>query len=110
MKLFKIAILLVATMLAMPALAAKLAPDNARYAYVYAVGLNSTGKRAEALSVLRAAEARHPYDLEILSALISINRDAGDAKAALPYARKAAEIMPNDANVKKLLADLEAKQ
>jgi len=87
--------------------AAKLAPDNARYGFVYAVGLFSAGRRGEALSVLRAAEARHPYDLEILGALVSMNREAGNARAALTYARKIAEIIPDDPGVKRLLADLE---
>ena len=35
--------------------AAKLAPDNARYAYVYAVALNDGGRTKEALQVLTAA-------------------------------------------------------
>jgi predicted CXXCH cytochrome family protein len=91
------------------ALAAKLAPDNARYAFVHAVGLHSAGKRAEALAVLRAADTRHPYDLEVLSALISMHREAGDARAALIYAKKAAEVLPNDAALKKLVAELEGK-
>jgi predicted CXXCH cytochrome family protein len=90
--------------------ASKLAPDNARYAYVYAIGLNSIGKRAEALTMLRKAATRHAYDMNILSALVSINREAGDAKAALVYARKAAEAMPDDPSVKKLVAELEATQ
>jgi predicted CXXCH cytochrome family protein len=90
------------------ALAAKLAPDNARYSFVYAVGLHSAGRRGEALAALRAADARHPYDLEILGALVSMNREAGDAKAALPYARKVAEVLPDDPNVKRLLNELEA--
>ena len=89
------------------AVAAKLAPDSARYSYVYAVGLHSAGRRGEALSVLRAAEARHPYDLEILGALVSMNREAGNAKAALPYARQIAEVLPDDPAVKRLLAELE---
>ncbi len=87
--------------------AAKLAPDDARYAYVYAVGLHSTDKRSEALAVLRAADAGHPYDLEILNALISMNREAGDATAALDYARKLAEVLPDDPEVQRLLAALE---
>ena len=91
-------------------LAAKLAPDNARYAYVEAVGLNSAGKRDEALAILRAADARHPYNMEILSALISINREAGNARDTLLYAKKAAEVLPNDENLKKLVTGLEAKQ
>ena len=52
--------------LAESAAAARLAPASARYAYVYAVGLHSTGKRDAALAELRGAEARHPHDLEIL--------------------------------------------
>ncbi|HYA21005.1 MAG TPA: tetratricopeptide repeat protein, partial [Burkholderiales bacterium] len=87
--------------------AAKLAPDSARYSYVYAIGLNSAGKQSEALNVLKAADARHPYDLDVLSALISINREAGNSNEALMYARKAAEALPDDAAVKRLLSELE---
>jgi predicted CXXCH cytochrome family protein len=90
--------------------AAKLAPDNARYAYVYAIGLHSAGKRGEALATLRRADARHPYDLEILGALVSMHREAGDDKAALAYAKKAAEALPEDASVRRLVADLEGKK
>ncbi|TAK62713.1 MAG: tetratricopeptide repeat protein [Methylobacter sp.] len=92
------------------ATAAKLAPDNARYAYVYAVGLHSAGKQHEAQAVLKAADARRPYDLDILSMLISMQREAGDAKAALIYARKAAEALPGDAEVKQLVEELEGKK
>jgi hypothetical protein len=57
--------------------------------------------------VLRSADARHPYNLDILGALISMSRDAGNAKAALSYARKVAEVLPGDPNVKRLVDDLE---
>jgi predicted CXXCH cytochrome family protein len=89
------------------AVAAKLAPDNARFGYVYAVGLHSVGRRGEALSVLRAAEARHPYDLEILGTLVSMIRETGKPKDARPYARKIAEVLPDDPGVKRLMAELE---
>jgi Flp pilus assembly protein TadD len=89
------------------ATAARLAPDNARYAYVHAIGLHSAGKRDAALATLRAADVRHPYDIDILSALVSINREAGNARAALPYARKLAEALPGDSGAAKLLAELE---
>lgn len=92
------------------ALAAKLDPDNARYAYVHAVGLHSTGKRTEALAVLRAADKRHPYDLDILSALISMNLEAGDNKTALQYAKKAIEVLPDDQGVQALVTKLEGKR
>jgi len=84
-----------------------LAPDNARYAYVYAIGLNSSGKQREALVVLKAANVHQPYNLDILSALISMQREAGDNKAALVYARKAAEALPNNKEIKQLIVELE---
>jgi len=64
------------------------------------------GRRREALSVLRAAEIRHPYDLDILGSLVSMSREAGNARDALFYARKIAEVFPEDPAVKRLLAEL----
>ncbi|MGZ9106705.1 MAG: tetratricopeptide repeat protein, partial [Rhodoplanes sp.] len=72
--------------------AAELAPEQARYAYVYAVGLHSTGRVPEALTVLKEALARHPDNHQILGALISFNRDAGDAATALQYVERLAAI------------------
>jgi len=40
--------------------AAALAPDQARYAYVYAVGLHSAGRGGEAMTVLKDTLAQHP--------------------------------------------------
>ena len=87
--------------------AVKLAPESARYAFVYAIGLHSAGKRDAALAALRAADARHPYDLDILGALVSMYREAGNAKAALSYVRKLAEVLPDDPGVQRLVAELE---
>ena len=89
--------------------AARLAPDNARYAYVEAIAVHSAGRRSAALALLRSANQRHPNDLDILSALISISREAGDQRAALRYARKAAEILPDDQGVTRLVAELEGR-
>ena len=86
--------------------AARLDPSNARYAYVHAIALHSAGKRVEALTVLRKANNRHPNDLDILSALISINREAGDRHAALRYAKQAAALLPDDPNLSKLVVEL----
>lgn len=86
--------------------AVKLAPERALYAYVYAIGLHSAGKRDAAMSPLRAADARHPYDIDILGALVSMNREAGNANTALPYARKLAEVLPGDPGAKRLLVEL----
>ncbi|MGY6276073.1 tetratricopeptide repeat protein [Methylomonas sp. MgM2] len=87
--------------------AVKLAPDNVRYAYVYGVALHSAGKAKEGIAVLARANRRRPYDLDILSALISMQREAGDFKSALAYAYKAGEALPDDAHIKQLIAELE---
>ena len=57
--------------------AAAIDPANARYAYVYAVALNSTGRTDDAIKTLEASHARHPADRDTLFALVTINRDAG---------------------------------
>jgi predicted CXXCH cytochrome family protein len=85
----------------------KLAPDNDRYAYVYGIALNSSGKQRQALSVLKAADLRHPNNLELLSALISINRELGDTKTALVYARKAGNALPDNKEIQQLILELE---
>lgn len=86
--------------------ATKLALTDPRYGYVYAIALNSLGKQHKALSVLKAIDKQQPHNLQILSALISINRKAGDNKAALVYARKAAEALPNNKEIEQLITEL----
>jgi predicted CXXCH cytochrome family protein len=91
------------------ATATSLAPDNARYAYVYAVGLHSSGDAGAAIDLLRKADAGHPFDPDILTALITFLRDrngAGDRAEALAYARKLSEALPADPNVRQLVRDL----
>jgi predicted Zn-dependent protease len=68
--------------------AARLAPENTRYIYVYAVALNSTGQADEAIKQLQIAHDRFPANVEILQALISFNRDTGNAFAAERYLKK----------------------
>jgi predicted CXXCH cytochrome family protein len=86
--------------------AAKLAPENARYAYVYAVALHSGGKSKQALAVLKDAEKRHSFNPDILNALISMHLEVGDNKAALAYARKAAEALPENPQMRTLIEQL----
>ncbi len=68
--------------------AAQLAPDNARYAYVQALAVQSTGDRAKALAILETALARHPNDRDILAALVLYHQQGGNADAAAEYARR----------------------
>ncbi|MDP3877034.1 MAG: tetratricopeptide repeat protein [Methylobacter sp.] len=88
--------------------AAKLAPENARYAYVYAVGLHSADNIKQALAVLKDADAQHPFNLEILNSLISMHLEVQDNKAALVYAKKALEALPGNAQIKQLVDELSA--
>ncbi|MGB6345921.1 MAG: tetratricopeptide repeat protein [Methyloceanibacter sp.] len=83
--------------------AAELEPARARYAYVYAVALDSNGKRGQAIEVLKQSLARHPGDRDTLAALIGFNRDAGDSAAALGYAELLAEAEPANAELKTLI-------
>jgi Flp pilus assembly protein TadD len=86
--------------------AAALQPENARYAYVYAVALHSAGDAKKAISVLAAAHLRRPADRDVLSALIAFERDAGDTQAAVAHARQLTQLAPKDPNALALLADL----
>ncbi len=86
--------------------AAALAPDQARYAYVYAVALNSVGRGGEAIEVLKENLARHPLDRDTLSALIGLSRDAGDIASALHYAERLAQIGPPDPDLAGLIQQL----
>ena len=88
--------------------AAKLAPDQARFSYVYGVALSSTGKADEALSVLRKAHERHSGDAEILFSLVTMNRDRGEYGEASRYGRRLLKLRPGDASLERLVAELEA--
>jgi predicted CXXCH cytochrome family protein len=68
--------------------ATRLAKDNVRYIYVYAVALNSTGKPKDAIEQLQIAHDRFPQNVEVLQALVSFNRDAGNAFTAERYMKK----------------------
>ena len=74
--------------------AAELDPADPRFAYVYAVALNSTGRGDEALRLLEANQPRHPADRATLAALATINRDRGDRPAARAWAEKLAAVDP----------------
>jgi predicted CXXCH cytochrome family protein len=88
------------------ALAAKLAPDDPRFAYVYGVALHDTGKRAQAMTALQAALVRHPYDREILYALATYERAAGDTTRARERAQLLRELEPENRGFAELASEL----
>ena len=86
--------------------AAELEPDQARYAYVYAVGLHSSGRGSDAITVLKDSLTRHPGDRDTLLAVISFSRDAGDIATALEYAERLLKIDPTNREVTTLIEAL----
>jgi tetratricopeptide (TPR) repeat protein len=82
--------------------ATKLAPDNARFAYVYGVALYDSGARAKAIETLQAALREHPYDRETLFALALYQGAAGDLQQARAHARVLLELEPDNRDVVEL--------
>lgn len=82
--------------------AASLAPENPRFDYVYAIALNSTGHPEAALKALREASGRHPYDRDILMALVTVNLDANDSESARAHLTRLLEVWPDDAGARRL--------
>jgi Flp pilus assembly protein TadD len=90
--------------------ASELAPDNARYAYIYAIALNSIGAGASAMELLEDTHKRHPADRDTLLALVSIARYTGDFATALLHARELVTLYPTDMQLRMLVLDLEKRQ
>lgn len=93
--------------IAMLAKAAALDPQRPRYAYVYAIALNSQGQAMEAIRILEESHARHPADRETLTALISLNRETGNDASARHHAEELARLAPGDPAVAQLLRELQ---
>jgi Flp pilus assembly protein TadD len=86
--------------------AARLAPNDARFAYVYAVALNDAKQNVEALRVLAAAKKRHPYDRDLLTGLAYFTAQAGNRPAALGYARALHDLDPENPEYERLIGKL----
>jgi tetratricopeptide (TPR) repeat protein len=86
--------------------AAELAPEDARYQYVYGVAPHSASQGDEAMTVLKEALKRHPGNRDILLALLSFSRNAGDVVAALAYAEQLAVIAPDDQSLAGVVQEL----
>jgi Flp pilus assembly protein TadD len=86
--------------------AARGEPDNAPYAYVYAIALNDAGKTREAIVTLQSSIKAHPYDRDSLAALVNFLEQSGDLAKALIYANRLDELEPNDPEIRKMLKQL----
>jgi tetratricopeptide (TPR) repeat protein len=90
--------------------ASELEPQTPRYAYVYGVALNSTGRSEKAIQVLTQAHNYHPRQRDIIFALATIYRDAGNRNEAVKWTHYLLEINPGDATAHELLKALEKGQ
>jgi predicted CXXCH cytochrome family protein len=86
--------------------AAELDRHNARYAYIYGVALHSAGRQQEAITYLKDSLTGHPENRDIVTAIVSFSREAGDPATALQYAEQAARIAPADPAAKSLVDEL----
>ncbi len=80
--------------------------DSWRYAYVYAIGLNSTGDSTAAVAELEKLQSVGQGNAEVLFALATILRDQGMREQALSYALKLAERFPGDQRAAGLIQQL----
>ena len=90
-------------------LATTLDPGNARFAYVYAVALNSLGRLERSADVMQEAANRFPADFDIRWALVSILRDQGRIDEAKAAAVSLAEQYPETESVQVLLHSLNSQ-
>jgi cytochrome c-type biogenesis protein CcmH/NrfG len=88
--------------------AVTLAPDDARFAYVYAVALHDSGSPRKARETLSAALSRHPFDRESLMALASYEMEEGDVAAAAEVAERLALLDPDDREAQGFVAAIRA--
>lgn len=86
--------------------ATELAPRDPHNAYVYALALDSAGRREEARSTLVSALALYPADRELLTALVEMSARANDRAAALGYAERLLKLSPDDAGLKRFVDTL----
>ncbi len=74
----------------------ELDPETSRYSYVYAVALESVGRRDDAIDVLENTVQRHPWDRDVLVALVDYLMAAGDQVGARDYVEKLLAVDPGN--------------
>jgi predicted CXXCH cytochrome family protein len=90
--------------------AAELAPDKVRYAYVYAIALDSTGAVEQSRALLQEVHRQHPADRDILMALMTAARKAGDRESFAALSRELADLNPGDPQARTVPRDPQSQQ
>lgn len=86
--------------------AAELAPEDPRFAYVYAVALNSLGQSGEAIRFLDGVRDDFPGEFDVHWALATMLRDQGRNDEARVVASRLAELYPGVPPLQSLLGTL----
>ncbi len=86
--------------------AARLAPDNSRFAYVQGVALDAADRTPEALAVLEAAQPGDPANRDLLIALIQYNAKLGRVQEAQDWLAEFGAKAPGDPAIKALLEQI----
>jgi Flp pilus assembly protein TadD len=73
---------------------------------MYGVALHSSGEVGKGIAVLERAHALHPADRDILTALITMERDRGDLQEALQYAGELTRLLPDNPAAAALMEEL----
>jgi tetratricopeptide (TPR) repeat protein len=81
-------------------------PDNPYLAYIYGLALNDAGYAKEAFQVFEKTLQLHPYDRDILLALVTIHRDRKEYDESRKYADKLVEYWPQDSGYRQLLQSI----
>ncbi|MBK1645820.1 hypothetical protein CKO25_14385 [Thiocapsa imhoffii] len=96
--------------LASLATATELVPEQTRFAYVYAVALDSAERTREAIAVLEHTHQHNQVDPDILAALVQFNARLGDADTAARWLARLRELDPKDAAIPVLETQLRDAQ
>ena len=83
--------------------ATQLAPEEARFSYVYGVALQSVKGNSAAIEYLKKAQKRHPADLNILFGLASFSLENGNKKDAADYASQLLILAPQHQGAQQIM-------
>jgi predicted CXXCH cytochrome family protein len=80
-----------------------------RYAYVYAIALDSVGNTSEAIDVLEETNQKWPNQYDVLLSLVTYLDQEGREPESLKYLSNLSAIAPNDPNVRSRIQQLQAE-
>jgi tetratricopeptide (TPR) repeat protein len=86
--------------------AAELETLGIRHRYVYGIALHDNGREADAIATLKSLLREAPENPDLLLALATYSRAAGNIEDAKRYAAKLLELMPNDPGVRQFYETL----